>query len=298
MNLSPVVLFVYNRPWHTRQTIEALQKNELAFESELIIYSDAPKNDDSRQTVMDVRSYIKSIQGFKKITIIEREKNWGLSKSIIDGVTTIVNQYGKIIVLEDDLVTSRFFLKFMNEALNFYQNEKKVFHISGYVYPINTKNIDSTFFLKPTTCWGWGTWDRAWKYFVKDSDLYLCLFNKKMIYDYNLSGAYRYFDQIRLNKKGRIDTWAVFWYASSFLNSALSLHPKDSFVRNIGHDGFGVNCTKSSVFDVEVVDYYDVIFTTNICENIKARKSFECFFNGLKKTLFKRIYNKARNILR
>jgi GT2 family glycosyltransferase len=114
---APIALFVYNRPWHTRQTVEALKKNELASESELFIYSDAPKNGKAKEKVKEVREYIKTIDGFKKVTIIERENNWGLADSIIDGVTKIVNEYGKIIVLEDDLVTSPYFLKFMNEAL-------------------------------------------------------------------------------------------------------------------------------------------------------------------------------------
>ncbi|WP_082409637.1 glycosyltransferase [Methylomonas koyamae] len=156
MTLAPIVLFVYNRPWHTQKTVEALQNNELALESELIIYSDAPKYEDSKQAVLGVRSYIKSIIGFKKVTIIEREKNWGLAKSIIDGVTTVVNQYGKVIVLEDDLVTSQFFLKFMNEALNFYEGEAKVFHVSGYLYPINNEKLDSTFFFKANDMLGLG----------------------------------------------------------------------------------------------------------------------------------------------
>ena len=116
-DLAPIVLFVYNRPDHTRQTVEALQKNELAIDSELFIYSDATKNENAEQKVNEVREYIKNINGFKKVTIVEREKNWGLANSIIDGVTKIVNEYGKIIVLEDDLVTSPYFLKFMNWAL-------------------------------------------------------------------------------------------------------------------------------------------------------------------------------------
>lgn len=298
MTFAPIVLFVYNRSWHTQQTIDALKRNELAIESELIIYSDAPKNDADKQSVMDVRRYVNSINGFKQITVIEREQNLGLARSIIDGVTNVVSQHGKVIVLEDDLVTSRFFLRFMNEALSFYKNEEKVFHVSGYVYPIINENIESTFFLKPATCWGWGTWDRAWKYFIKDPDLYLRSFNKDMIYDFNLSGAYRYFDQIKLNKNGRINTWAIFWYASSYTNNALSLHPKSSFVQNIGHDGLGVNCTKSSVFDVKVLDSYDVVFTQKICENIKARKAFECYFNGLKRSLLNSVFSKARKILK
>ena len=130
--LAPIVLFVYNRPEHTKLTVMALQKNELARESELFIYSDAPKNLDVKVKTDEVRKYIKSISGFKKIIIIEREKNWGLAASIIDGVTKIINEYGKIIVLEDDLVTSSYFLKFMNEALEFYKNEDKVWHISGW----------------------------------------------------------------------------------------------------------------------------------------------------------------------
>ena len=118
LDLAPIVLFVYNRPDHTRQTVEALQKNELAVDSELFIYSDAAKNENAEQKVNEVREYIKSIDGFKKITIIEREKNWGLANSIIDGVTNIVNEYEKIIVLEDDLVTSPYFLRFMNSSLS------------------------------------------------------------------------------------------------------------------------------------------------------------------------------------
>ena len=121
--LAPVVLFVYNRPEHTKQTVEALQKNELAIKSELFIYSDAPKNIGVKEKIDEVRKYIKSINGFKKVTVIKREKNWGLAASIIDGVTKIVNEYGKVIVLEDDLVTSPYFLKFMNDALEFYKKK-------------------------------------------------------------------------------------------------------------------------------------------------------------------------------
>ena len=143
--LSPIVLFVYNRPWHTQQTVEALQKNELAKESELFIYSDAAKSKEAEKSVNEVRKYIQTIIGFKKVIIIKREKNWGLADSIIDGVTKIVNEYGKIIVLEDDLVTSPYFLKFMNEALVFYKDKEKVWHISGWNYPIETNKLDDVF---------------------------------------------------------------------------------------------------------------------------------------------------------
>ncbi|MFV9972448.1 MAG: hypothetical protein AB8V06_06085 [Francisella endosymbiont of Hyalomma asiaticum] len=139
--------------WHTQQTIEALQKNKLAIDSELFIYSDAPKNENALEKVQVVRNYIKTIKGFRKVTIIKREKNWWLSDSIIDGVTKIVNQYGKIIVLEDDIVTSLYFLKFMNDALEFYKNEEKVWHINGWNYPIEIENFSDTFLWRVMNCW-------------------------------------------------------------------------------------------------------------------------------------------------
>ena len=164
MNYAPIVLFTYNRLLHTRKTVESLQNNELANKSNLFIFSDGPKNEKDQVIIKDIRNYLKKIKGFKKIEIIEREKNFGLANNIIDGVTKIVNEYGKIIVLEDDILTNQYFLKFMNEALEFYEKEEKVMHISGYMYPIDSKELPDTFFIKPTTCWGWATWKRAWKY--------------------------------------------------------------------------------------------------------------------------------------
>lgn len=136
MKLAPIVIFTYNRPWHTQQTVEALLKNEYASESDLIIFSDAPKNEAAKKGVEETRSYIRNITGFKSLRIIERDRNFGLANNIIDGVTSIVNEFGRIIVLEDDLLTSPYFLKFMNEALSLYEDEERVISVHGYIYPI------------------------------------------------------------------------------------------------------------------------------------------------------------------
>jgi len=294
--LAPIVLFVYNRPWHTKQTVEALQKNELANESELFIYSDEAKNEDAQKSVDDVREYIEKIDGFKKVTVIKREKNWGLANSIIDGVTQIVNEYGKIIVLEDDLVTSPYFLKFMNDALIFYKNDEIVMQISGYVYPIDKLGLFDTYFMKSISCWGWATWDRAWKYYKKDIDYYLKVFDKKMIYDLNLNNSCNFFNQVKQNKKGKIDTWAIFWDMTIYLNQGLSLSPKDSFVKNIGHDGEGMHCRTTSVYEVELIKVYQPNFPRNICESEEARKAYEFYFNGIKVSLIEKVINKIKNI--
>jgi hypothetical protein len=238
--LSPIVLFVYNRPWHTRQTIEALQKNQLANDSEIFIYSDAPKDDAT--TVQEVRNYIRTIDGFKKVTIIERATHQGLANNIIDGVTKIVNEYGRVIVLEDDLVTSPYFLRFMNDALDFYQSEEKVMHISGHTSPISTENLPETVFTRVTGCWGWATWADKWQYFERNITKLENQFTRKMKYQFNEVTSHFYWRQIEENKSGKINTWFIFWYASVFLKGGLCLRPRDSMVQNIGFDGSGVHC--------------------------------------------------------
>jgi len=152
---APIALFVYNRPVHTRRTVEALLKNALAKESDLIIFSDAPKNPEAAEAVSNVREYIRTITGFKSMNIVERETNFGLARSIIEGVTMLCKEYGRVIVLEDDLITSPYFLQFMNDALDTYSNEDKVMHISGSTYPIGHMK-DETFFLRIPLCWGMG----------------------------------------------------------------------------------------------------------------------------------------------
>jgi len=291
-NLAPIVLFVYNRPWHTRQTIEALQKNELASDSELFIYSDGSKNENDIENVEKVREYIKTINEFKKITIIERDKNWGLGNNIINGVTTVVKEYGKIIVLEDDLVTSPYFLTFMNEALEFYKGEKKVWHISGWNYPIETDGIGDVFFWRVMNCWGWATWADRWKYYEKNIDKTIKQFSKKEIQKFNLDGAENFWSQIIANKKGKINTWAIFWYATIFKHNGLCLNPSQTFVKNIGHDGSGTNCGKSCLFEGNISTNNQIKFINEIEENKIAVERIKKFYQSLKKPFLIRAINK------
>jgi len=252
VNLAPIVLFVYNRLWHTKQTIEALQKNEFAKETELFIYADGVKekvSKDDIKKVEEVRSYIKTITGFKKVVITERNENYGLAENIIFGVTEIINKFGKIIVLEDDIVTSPFFLQYMNNALNFYENESKVMTISAYSYPINSENLPETYLLRPSACWGWATWENSWKFFNNDIDNTIKKFSKKDIYTFDADGTAKFWEQVIANKKGRLKTWAIFWSASMFVQNGLTLFPKFSYTNNIGHDNSGENCDTNNNYD-------------------------------------------------
>lgn len=287
--VAPIVLFVYNRPWHTKQTIEALQKNELAGESELYIYSDAPKNEEAEEQVKEVRSYIHGIDGFKKVTIIEREKNWGLAASIIDGVTKIAGEYGRIIVLEDDLVTSPYFLRFMNDALEYYEDEKKVWHISGWNYPIDAKETNRVFLWRVMNCWGWATWADRWKFFEKDTEKLIREFSKEAIKRFNLDGVENFWEQVLLNREGKIDTWAIYWYATIFKQHGLCLNPVRTFVDNIGFDGSGVHCDEKSFVD-NIQTEYSIQFTKEIEET-------KVYTDEIKKHLQKGVLTRIKRLV-
>lgn len=249
MTIAPIALFVYNRPDHTRQTVEALQKNDLAKDSILFVFADAPKSGSQAAAVHEVRKFISQIDGFKSVTIIEQGKNLGLAKSIVDGVTSLCEKHGRVIVLEDDLITSPHFLKFMNDALDMYEDEDQVMHISGSTFPIEAME-DETFFLRAPFCWGWATWDRAWRHFSKTNDV-MSKFDRKMRRDFTFNGSYHSWRQLAGNKKGLINTWFVYWYATLFIRGGLALFPGRSLVKNIGMDGSGVHCGEDTVYDVE-----------------------------------------------
>jgi hypothetical protein len=294
-NLAPIVLFVYNRPDHTQETVEALSYNTLASESELFIYSDAPKNETAIEKVSEVRRFIKTICGFKSVTIIEQDKNWGLAASIIDGVTTVINQYGKTIVLEDDIVTSPFFLKFMNDALDFYQSESKVWSISGYNYPISNEGLPSYYFLRSTSSWGWATWKDRWGYFEKIPQNLMNIFSKEDIFHFNINGSINLWGQIIDNYNDKIDTWAIFWYAVVFQNNGLVLYPAQSFVENIGFDGSGEHCGKNSSFSHDFLTRESLFSFSEIKleENKLALKRVIKYFKK-QKSILTRIRNKVR----
>ncbi len=277
MELAPIVLFVYNRPQHTLQTLEALSDNVLADQSELYIYCDGAKenaNEEDLKNIADVRAVVKSRNWCGKTHIIEHNKNRGLADNIVEGVTNIVNTYGKIIVLEDDIVTSSGFLTYMNETLALYEKEESIMHISGFFTKVNTP-LPDTFFYNVTTCWGWATWKRAWSNFNVNARQLLEQLNKQGYdeYDYNGGQQDLLYKQLINNASGNLKTWAVKWHTSVYLKKGLCLHPHKSLTKNIGHDFSGENSGIDNPY--QHVDLKENIQVTKIPikKNIEAYKA-------------------------
>lgn len=293
-NLAPIALFVYNRLEHTKQTIEALQRNTLATESDLYIFSDGAKNESAEHNVNNVRKHLKTISGFKNINIIERKENFGLAKSIITGVTEILNKHGKIIVLEDDLITSKYFLQYMNEGLKLYQNDKNVASIHGYTFPIKN-TLPETFFIKGADCWGWGTWSRAWKYFEEDGQKLLDKINNKgLAKEFNFGDNYPYTKMLKGQIKGQNNSWAIRWYASAFINNMLTLYPGKSLVNNIGLDNSGTHCNDDKTLEAKIYNNPIKIKKIKIKESQEARKEYALYFKSIKASFLRRIINKLK----
>jgi hypothetical protein len=303
MNYAPIVLFVYNRPWHTLQTLEALILNEFADNSVLYIYCDGPKlgaSQDQLKVIDEVRLVVRKKEWCKKVYIIERPNNIGLADNIVKGITEVINKYGKIIVLEDDIVTSRFFLKYMNSALDAYENEEKVMHISGYFSKVKGK-LPNFFFYNQTSCWGWATWKKSWDSYNSNSvELYNEIINSNRTLEFNMNGAYPFLSHLEANIKGNMKTWAIKWHASVFLKQGLCLHPSKSFVNNIGFDNSGVHCETSDRYSNKLLNELDFNKPKKLVENKKARRLVEEFYRNkveisifLKlKKIVKKIYNK------
>lgn len=296
--LAPIVLFVYNRPIHTQKTLDALSQNDLASDSDLYIYSDAAKTINEEHNVSEVRKLIKSIKGFKSVTIIEAEKNLGLASSIIQGVTHICDRYGKIIVLEDDILVSKYFLDFMNQSLEIYQNDDKVMHISGCTYPIDISICNSmeTFFFRVPLCWGWATWSRAWKLFERDISV-IDKFTEADKFQFNIENTQPYFTQLEQNKSGEIKSWFVFWYAILFFNNGLSLFPARSLANNIGFDGTGVHCDNSSTYNTEINNTGINIMRLDINEDAKIISAHKKYFKDKVTGVRVRLSNKLKKIM-
>lgn len=295
---SPIALFTYSRADHTRQTVESLLQNAEAKDSDLYIFSDGPKTEEKRAAVEENRKYIHTITGFKSVIIVEREKNWGLANSLIAGITEIVNKYGRVIVVEDDLILSPYFLQFMNEALEKYKDEDRVASISAFLNPIDCE-APNTFFLRYFACWGWATWKRGWDILINDDRVLLKRLRWKKN-DFNIGGTGPFYGILYCDKVGLNDSWAIRFYASQFLAGKLQLFPGKTMAIQTGTDGSGTHgVTLNQTFDsmrlcMEPIRLGDIA----VEESKEMYDTFARFYGQGRKKTYKTEWRRLKSFVR
>lgn len=283
MKLAPIVVFVYNRPHYLKETLQSLSENAEAAESTLYIYCDGPKEDASvldLKKIKEARDVAKEKQWCKNVIIIESEINQGLSKNIISGVNEIFSKHDRIIVLEDDLVTSKYFLHYVNTALNLYEDVTDVISVVGYNYPIQFEaGFPDTYFIKNADCLGWATWKRGWDLFEEDANVLVKKIEEShSIQSFNFDNQYPFMKMLKLVALKKVNSWAIRWYASSFVNDKLTLFPKKSLVRHIGNIGSNTKADSTDVFGWEVSNEPVLFFETNLVEKQENRKKWSQHF--------------------
>lgn len=286
MKLAPIVLFAYNRASHVRLTLESLSANELAADSDLFIYADGPKPSataEQIQKINEVRKVIREKKWCKTVTINESAVNKGLANSIIEGVTNIVNKFDKIIVIEDDVIFSPYFLKFMNDAIELYKDQAQVLSIGSWSYFCPPEKFSGdTYFFRFPDCKGWATFKRAWNLFEPDAAVaYKKLKQQKKLALFNAGLPYPYFTNMLKDQiNGKINSWAIRWTATAILNDKLSLFPKQTLSKDIG---FGDEAThESTTIDYNkdlIINPYPVILKTiTIEENSVSVDEWKSFY--------------------
>ncbi len=294
--LAPIALFCYKRLDTLKQSIEALKLNQLAAESELFIFSDGPKKEGDEPIIIEIRNYLKTITGFRKLHVIEAVKNKGLATSVITGVSDIINKYDRIIVLEDDLLTSSNFLVYMNEGLDFFESTQKIFSVCGFSIPIKGQKENAIYFTKRSDSCGWGTWKNRWNIIDWDVTDYPALMkNRSARHAFNRMGS----DMTGLltkQKTGKINSWAIRWCYHQFKHDLYSVHPVVSKIINIGFASPDATHTKENFNRFETKLDSNVNIETDFNVPVKLeRKVIRQFIHPY--TIPNRVWYKIRTLL-
>ena len=299
MRLPPIAIFVYKRPDHTRRMLETVRANAGFEGSPVFVFCDGPKRPEDEPEVRRTREIVRG-QLDGRAQIVERTQNMGLARSIIAGVTELVSRFGRVIVLEDDLLLSPATLGYFNAALERYEADPKVMHISAYMFPV-AADLPQAFFYREATCWGWATWARAWQHFVADgAAIREYVVSRKLQHEFNVRGSMDFLGMLEDQIAGRVDSWAIRWYGTMFMKRGLALHPGHSLIQNIGFDGTGVNCGASTIFDVTVAATAPTVLPDRVEESPEALEAMIRFRPaGLapRMRVVRRAYRKVRSWL-
>ena len=276
MTPAPIALFVYDRPPHTQRTLEALAANTLAANSDLVVFADGPRTPAEAAAVAATRDVVRAARGFRRRTLIERPENAGLFRSITDGLGAMARDHERFIVLEDDLVTTPDFLRYMNDGLEAYADTPRVGSIHGYMYPID--GLPDYFFVPGGDCWGWATWRDRWELFQPDARALLQALRARGLVDaFESVGGPQFSRMLARRASGRNQSWAILWHATLVAYERLTLQPGTSFVRNIGMDGSGTHSHETRLFETRLRQSYQGIHAGPVAPDETAMRKMRAY---------------------
>ena len=278
--LAPIVVFAYNRPNHLFRCIESLLANPESSESSLHIFVDGPKNNLDKELVEKCIEIAQHIKGFKSLEVVANNSNLGLARSIRTGVNSIFKNYESIIVIEDDIVVASTALSFLNRGLDRYLASHKVASIQLYQYPIKME-LENPVFLRGADCWGWATWKNRWEKVTFDPVKLLHQLNQCRN-DFNLDGSARFYEMLENLAIKSIDSWAICWHASMYLEDKMSLYPPQSLSLNTGSDGSGTHASSVDYFSVALGVSKEWLLPSKIEENTLYKKAMTNFHRKMR----------------
>ena len=274
---APIALFAFNRPNHLARTLEALAACPEAWQTSITLYCDGSRRSSDDAAVAAVRGVAQATTGFASLTVAPSERNLGLASSIIRGVGAQLAVSDRVIVVEDDLVVSPHFLRFMNRGLDLYADEPRVASIHGYTYPTG-EVLPETFFQRGADCWGWATWARAWRHFEPDgAQLLARLRQRRLTRQFDLEGSYPFTRMLEDQIAGRNNSWAIRWHAACYLDELLTLYPGRTLVENIGNDSSGTHCSTTDIYTGAPSGQAINLQPMQVEESVAARDAFKRF---------------------
>lgn len=293
---APVALFAYARPAHTRKTLDALAQNTLASRSDLVVFCDGARGESDAANVAEVRRITKLAKGFKSVEVVERPGNVGLTANITGGITEVCASCDRVVVVEEDIATSRHFLAYVNDALDRYEAERQVWHVSGWAYPFPASGLGDAYFTRVMNCWGWGTWKDRWAHFEMDPAATLKSWTPRQIRDFNLDGAHDFWRMVKQTAAGKRDSWDAFWYATIRRHGGLCLNASHPLSANTGM-GFGEHCLFNPAFITEVRDRRIEVFPGRIEESALGKERLTAFYRRREFSLPARVLRRAKHTL-
>ena len=306
-NYAPIACFCYNRPDKIRKVLDALAKCAEAPKTDLIVFSDAPRNVADEESILAVRKFLHRVKGFKSVTIKERKTNYGLSINLIDGIDSVLTQYDRVIVCEDDIIVTPCFLTFMNKALDVYKPIKKILTISATIPFEGESNSNSVLFGEIAGCWGWATWRDRWALYEKNTEksfneLRDMELRKRLNMDNRVNIAW----QIDANFRQERNSWAVYLNYAAVKYNKLNAYPPKTIVKNIGQDGSGIHGAHSETVESQNLDVASLQFPTEhitdtllpildpILNNMQLRPNIERYNNWVYNPTAKKNKNKSK----